>query len=909
MEQTSRPLATHLLDHRGSVGVGDTLCNRYTLTRFIGSGGMASVYAGVRRDGGAVAIKVLHERLSFDPDFEYRFRREAQLANTIKHPGVVPVQDIDVSEEGCSFLVMPLLDGETLHARSNRLGGRLSLEEAVSIGCALLEILEAAHACGIVHCDIKPENLLLTTDGELKVLDFGIARFFASSGSSSATRTGVRTGTPAFMAPEQAQGRTRELDARTDIWAAGATLFALLSGALVHEGDTPEVIMARAATLEPRPLISVMPGFDPGLCGVIDRALAFNSPERWGTAAQMREALTEAYLAMGAATMPAIPKGPPAEVVADVCALSTKAPVVPAPAARAIRPAPGVHAGREAVHRERRGLSGKSWALTIGLTSGLAIGAFALAGGLWTGRSRAHERSEVSKQEDIKPEALAAFEGGVQLWMDAATEPAREKFGEAAAQAPGFAAAHLLFAAISEWIDPEARVHLAEAQSLRSRLDPVQTAVLDALSPLTAEPPDTDATSHRLDDVVARYPADQLAWLALAAHDLRAQRIEHLRTILPHIDGILSLWLRARAELMSDDVEEARTALRGCVAQSAQATDCMIWLAILESNEGNCDASANAARSLIAARPFSSVGYGLLARAEFGRSLRTEAVRAILVEKWARIPEDRRSWHKQRDEFFLAVLAGRFDDAYAAEALWERAATSSVDAELRGLPFVYRIDLDLELGQPAKAEVAAREFADSSAGWLRNGFFDLPTEVTRTLYLAEAITRPEFQSRRKENEAGLLKRTGYLAQPGVRWFEAYVQTAKDAEDAREALQHAPSPLRVVDAVARDVGVDEEMGRVYLMAGRAKDALPLLERASRSCSYFKAIEYGHARLLYAEALEATGRVRDACLAYRRLLDLWGRDRRSISAGTARSRIRQLKCPEARLTGSKNGSSKV
>ena len=143
--------------------IGTVLCGRYTILRLVGVGGMAAVYAGQHRNGHSVAIKILHDRISTDLEADRLFRREALLANTVQHPGVVPVTDDDVSDDGCVFLVMPLLSGETLRSRWERSRRKLPLDEVVYVAHRVLETLAAAHAAKIVHRDVKPENFSSST--------------------------------------------------------------------------------------------------------------------------------------------------------------------------------------------------------------------------------------------------------------------------------------------------------------------------------------------------------------------------------------------------------------------------------------------------------------------------------------------------------------------------------------------------------------------------------------------------------------------------------------------------------------------------------------------------------------------------------------------------------------------------
>ena len=283
---------------RAHARVGTTLRGKYRLEAVLGSGGMAVVYRAVHRNRAEFAIKMLIRDLSDDAEMRTRFLREGYAANSVKHPGVVRIVDDDVTEDGAAFLVMELLEGASVEELLERNAQTLPAEIVSTIGVSLLGVLVAAHAAGIVHRDIKPANLFVTTDGTLKVLDFGIARVRdAASGGARATQSGVSFGTPAFMSPEQALGKTRELDERTDIWSAGATLFTALTGRLVHEAATQEQIFVNAATKPAPPIRSIRPDVPEPLAAVIDRALAFEPRARWPSAAWMLDALERAHRA------------------------------------------------------------------------------------------------------------------------------------------------------------------------------------------------------------------------------------------------------------------------------------------------------------------------------------------------------------------------------------------------------------------------------------------------------------------------------------------------------------------------------------------------------------------------------------------------------------------------------------
>ncbi|TKC98727.1 bifunctional serine/threonine-protein kinase/ABC transporter substrate-binding protein [Polyangium fumosum] len=284
--------------------VGRTLRDKYRIERVLGVGGMATVYLAVHRNGHRVAVKILHPELSASVTQRDRFVREGYVANSIEHPGAVRVLDDDVSDDGCPFLVMELLEGETLDQRRRRAGGKIACREVLVIGHALCDALAAAHDKGIVHRDIKPENVFVTSDGTLKILDFGIARVVADEEGGP----GGVAGTPAYMPPEQALGDRGAIDARTDLWAAGATMFTLLTGRLVHDASRATELLTSTATKPAPRLMDVAPEAPRDVARVIDQALAYSRHDRFEDAREMRDAIGSAHIVVYGEPLSVVPR-------------------------------------------------------------------------------------------------------------------------------------------------------------------------------------------------------------------------------------------------------------------------------------------------------------------------------------------------------------------------------------------------------------------------------------------------------------------------------------------------------------------------------------------------------------------------------------------------------------------------
>jgi serine/threonine protein kinase len=304
---------------RAKARVGAVLKSKWRLDAVIGIGGMASVYSATHRNQSRAAIKILHPEVAMISDVTARFLREGYVANAVCHPGTVTVLDDDVTEDGAPFLVMELLVGQTLDAMLSAEPTGLSAQRLFPLIDEVLSVVAAAHDRGIVHRDIKPENVFFTDDGRVKILDFGVARLREISADSAAgTRAGSLLGTPAFMAPEQALGRWREVDGRTDIWAIGATLFTLLTGRFVHEAETVQEQLVLSATCPPRPIRSVAPHVPPALAEVVDRALAFQRNDRYADARTMQVVLRQAASVSLRAAAPTLPLGAVAGASAEL---------------------------------------------------------------------------------------------------------------------------------------------------------------------------------------------------------------------------------------------------------------------------------------------------------------------------------------------------------------------------------------------------------------------------------------------------------------------------------------------------------------------------------------------------------------------------------------------------------------
>jgi serine/threonine-protein kinase len=275
--------------------IGTTIGNTYRIERLIGEGGMGAVYAAKHlRLPTTVAVKTLLIEGGTNPEVQARFRREAEITSTLRHPNIVQVTDFNVLDDGTPYLVMELLEGEDLHTRLQRVG-KLPLEEALKLVRAVGAGLAAAHKRDIVHRDLKPQNIFMARQGDgteiPKIVDFGISKIQHNADTMMRTRENMLIGTPNYMSPEQARGKNSEVDGRTDQWALATIAYQCLTGKVAFVGDSLADVIYQVVAVEPPPVYELAPDVPPPLVAALTRALAKTRDERFPTISDFVQSL------------------------------------------------------------------------------------------------------------------------------------------------------------------------------------------------------------------------------------------------------------------------------------------------------------------------------------------------------------------------------------------------------------------------------------------------------------------------------------------------------------------------------------------------------------------------------------------------------------------------------------------
>ncbi len=848
----------------------------------LGQGGMGVVYRAVdetlRR---TVALKLLRDT-GGDAETRQRFLREARSAAAVTHPNVAIVHQVGEAD-GRPYIAMELVKGESLRARLGR--GRLDVATARELAVQMARGLAAAHAEGIVHRDFKPENVMITPEGVVKLLDFGLAKLGVERVASGPTDVGPAKsetlvtsnerrvmGTAEYMSPEQAVGKP--LDVQSDVFSFGVVLYEMLSGTRPFQGlTTGDVLMA--IVRDPAPALrKQVPGVDGATEAVVTRCLAKAPAERFANGG---------------------------EIVAALGGATTGSTV--------------------------RGVTGRRWARTVAVMAGMLIAcALVAAVGVWgmarhekklapapaSSASAPHKGIAITDYPPPKtnnPEAAAAYASGLQHLRDAEEIYASDDFGRAAKLDPAMAAADLravLYGAAADMHG--AREYYAAAMQHRAALDERDRLLLAVAEAALADPPlPNGELLQRVRAVVVRFPEDAEATLllgdALFDADVDAARAEARAAFSRalELDPQFSMALRDIAVTYEEMAEPDRALeLAGrCLQQTPSAGSCLRLRAQINVDRGRCDDVAADARRLAVIEPNGHRTYELLAAALAARNAPVQTVRDVLARRAAVEPDElRRRGAEIQATLWTATLVGDLETAETTARAWGDLNATSVVASDHAAQETYLFDVIEERGDVGRALHEAEAYERRSSGW--TGVDDQSAYVrAHVAFLRRRERRVDEVTFRRTLDDVFRDHVSLGMSVQNVWMLTYLNAAT-AVEAMEAVATMPDgACHHCNALFQGA----LLGRLYLLAGKPDVALPFLRRGVASCAVLPTSDTARAYPIWwmrdhemlGEALEATGDKAGACQAYGVVLDRWKNAKpHSVTLDKARTRSKALGC---------------
>ncbi|WP_394844164.1 serine/threonine protein kinase [Pendulispora brunnea] len=843
-ESPPRSDAPKLRDSKAPQG---TVFGRYILEGRLGAGGMGELFRATdTKLERPVALKLL--RGSPDRATSARLVREGRAAAALSHPNIVTIYDVG-EHEGIPFLASECIDGKDLRAyvRDPAVESERKMRWLQEVARAL----GAAHRAGVVHGDVKPDNVMIAEHGTVKLVDFGLATAVP----------GCVVGTPAYLAPEQIRGEP--LDGRADQFAWAVMAYELMTQRLPWPGSDPVASMASVLEKEPD-----LEGLPPKLAPVVARALHKRRDERFPT----MEAL-----------------------VAELEAAS--------------RPP----AARQRLGWKGRALLLAAMLSAAGV--GLGLGSRGPRPAAPTAAAPAHPTSVVALplSSSCAPAAVAVHREGLNALRSANWKQATTLFEKAAQLDPACPETQLRLTVIPRKRWPRARQieQLRRTLPMRDALSERDRLVLDAFTMLISpEVPSESEAVRLLDEAVRRFPEDAelrvLATLRRSAVPMLPAQLEDALTTIRHateIDsGYADGWqLQATVLCRLGRHEEEIRALDRCLEAAPGAVDCMEDRSVDLRRVGRCSEATLQARQWVAWDGEQPWAYQELADALVGSGASREGIEEALQMRWKHLPPEAREFAELEDRARLAIWTGQFETALrTAEELEQRAAGArTVEPHL--LAALDSVDALTELGRDAEAAAVAAKFLRRHAAWIR-GDAVTHSEYTKPFLFAAALEHGQLSPAEWQQATDEWERASQSKiDPFKRWVVRWGTAVGGHIPATDALRSDPRAdggvIPMVDNEPALIGMLEAYeGHIYLLAGDMARAIPLLENASSTCMGLRhgAIRV-RAHLWLGMAKEKAGDVPGACEAYRFVLEQWGGAKpSSVTAQKALQRSRSLHC---------------
>ncbi|MDI3288936.1 serine/threonine-protein kinase [Polyangium sp. 15x6] len=851
---------------------GETF-GRYVVESLLGEGGMGEVYRALdTRLGRRVALKVLRRDTDLSEDAwaheASRMLREARAAAGLSHAGIVAIYDVG-ELDGTAFIAMEIAEGEPLRAL---VGGDAGDARKILILHDVARALAAAHQAGLVHRDVKPENIVVSRSGTVKVLDFGIAR-----GLDRETDPGARTleaepaeslfhGTPAYTAPEQLTGEA--LDARSDQFGWGVVAHELFEGELPFRADKgPAALMSSILADEPKPMTRAPEAIRP----LVKRALAKDPADRFPSMAALADELALLSLEADAAPEPPLPTNPPGRA--------------PFPADRALALVALVAV-----------LAAFAWIVVRREKPSDAAPVLPAASAAPPPRIAI---TDLPLPTTDSPEALVAYREGVQAVRDASWATARFAFERARKADPSLALAHLRYAMVA--MDTEdlnaSREAYRVAFLLRSSLSDRDRSLLDALEPfLQRDPPDVAEMRRRFAELSARYPGDaELVYWEFFPIPQRkpADLLAFTERCLALDDRYADcLQIQARALIALGRHEEARRALDRCVEVAPTAGDCMFDRAAVEIMSNRCVGLEEVTRSWVAREPDLGRAHSYLACSLYGQGRENAAVRAVVDTATQKLRASGFQVEALTLDFGFAAGTGDFESALRIAR--QPGVVGDIDHEAG--PTARHVFLLMELGRTADAGRVAQDFLARQTASLRSATMDCIVDPEPSFYAAAHRAGLLSEAERASHRESWIRRCVQEGDAAGAWYGGYALPVTTPDEAHEALAAMPrSSLPEGIPYYRAQSAAALRGKVRFLAGDMDGALPDLVEASSHCGMLlDPVHYLQNQHRLGVAREMRGEKDLACEAYRAVLSRWGESKDSITARDAARRAKALGC---------------
>jgi serine/threonine-protein kinase len=876
--------------------VGEPEVHRIATFRIVeklGEGGMGIVYKAFdEKLQRTVAIKVLPSSFADSDDRKRRFLREARSAAAVTHANIATLYEVG-EDEGRVFLVMELVEGKTLQRILKE--GALTIAEAMRIAKGIVRGLARAHERGIVHRDMKPENVMLDADGEVKILDFGLAKLREQTDETApsksilerdeteaqATQEGRVLGTPGYMSPEQAKGKI--VDHRTDLFSFGVVLYEMLTGQKAFKGETSLDVMIAVSRDQPVPPSRINAAVTPEIQRVVDRCLAKTPAERYATARELIAAIEEIVSSTASgpgAITTSSPQGSPVR--------RSRKPLIVAAVVGVL----AIGAGAIA-------LRGKDADTAKGSTPPPVVASASSAAPVPTAIT------DLPPPKTSVPAAASEYAAGMQSYRDGSVAMGNAHVQRATELDPSFAAAHLMLAAVNVGLLDDLRKHLAVASDHRADLSPRDLALLEVLqTDLARDTPDFEAKWQRWRKLVDRFPGDAGIVVLAAMQGLGTSHESEAFALLDRatsLDPRFTWPLMYRAIALVDDgrYDDALETVDRCLAITPTAASCLRRRAEVEARRGECAKVMNDARAMVAIEPSGSSAYDWLATALIATNAPVESIeqalrtsRELMAEPTMKALYDStapmaRPWF----EGDLGALERFFPQ------LDKMIAAASSDYAVSELTTMEAIVYE-QVGEPDRAAAVYSAYLKRLPALVEDEASGARPEALWSLLRAKRLSPAEFHAKREE----WVKLTMENMSPrdtGSAWFRYYAAYVKTPEEAREALDALPrfTPMRPYDGLVVN---DVAMGHALRVAGRTDEAEPHLRRAANACSGYPFEVYWHLRAEseLGETLEQKGDVAGACAAYGNVLDHWGHAKpRSVLVDEVRAHAAKLACKPA------------